>query len=615
MLSITHSIQNVNTIIPININKYYYEFINSDILFKMLSEEYQPLTYNYFSVLIRENIENFNINKPIIKNNILSVKNNYLNIDKYLLLPISKGYQFGVLSPLYYYYLNIINDLPINSNCVIVQVIGPWEIKNKTLNLYFELEDILIKHRKCIIKTIFILIGFGEDIKYDNINYDKTKEYIIIDINNIKEFDKISKFIKNTDNILVDNISIYSKTFCQNELATLPLLIILYDKLLKTLNKNGNFYINSNSFYLYQPTIQLLYYIFIAFNDVKFLNNILITENIGFIKYINLQNYKNDLDGVIKEYIKLDSYLGQNTLVKSNSLYCLPNDKNKNKPNIEFVIKTIMKINVSHKFIDFLLESYKSKNKIIKNQLLKIDLMKKHLDLDMILSNNIGKSIELCNDLNIEINDMYLSFKILSCNKVIDTYFPHNNNIDTKKLDIAIDSIYSITKPKITEEISKYIKKEFPTINFIIDGTSNVGTTAIVLSYHFKYIYAIEINDTTYLKLKNNVEVYKLKNVKCILDDVMKFMNDKNKLKEINFDINTFCLFLDPPWKGVFYKTEKQIDLELGTTNVLDFIKIINIKYVCMKVPFNYNFSKLYKYFYNITITRLSGFYVVLISK
>lgn len=613
MLSISHSINNIDSIIPLITNKYYYEFINNDILYKLLSEEYQPLTYNYYSSLIRPHVENYD--PPNNVNSILNIKNNYLNIDKYLLLPISQGYQFGVLSPLYFYYLSIINDLPLNSSCIILQTIGPWEIKNNTLNLYFELEDILIKHRKCSVKTIFILISFGEVIKYDNINSDNSKEYIIIDINNIKEFDKINKFVNKTDNILVDNVSLYSKSYCMNELSTLPLLLILYNTLLKTLNKNGNFYFNTNYFYFYKPTIQLLYYISTFFEDKMFLINKLITENIGYIKYINFKDYDNKLNKVVKEYIKLDPYLGQNTLIKTSLDFCLNNEKNKNQPNINFVIKSIMKISISNKFIDFLLESYKIKNKIIKNQLLKIDLMKTKLDLDMILSNNIGKSIELCNELGISVNEMYLTFKILSCNKVIDTYFPPNKNIDKTKLDIAIDSIYSITKPKITEDISKYIKKEFPNVNYIIDGTSNVGTTAIVLSYYFKYIYAIEINETTFKKLKNNIELYKLNNVKCLLDDVILFMNDKNKLKEINFDINTFCLFLDPPWKGVFYKTEKQIDLELGNINILDFIKNINIKYVCLKVPFNYNFSKLYKYFYNITITRLTGFFVVLIIK
>ena len=92
-------------------------------------------------------------------------------------------------------------------------------------------------------------------------------------------------------------------------------------------------------------------------------------------------------------------------------------------------------------------------------------------------------------------------------------------------------------------------------------------------------------------------------------------MTDKNKLKEINYDINTFCLFLDPPWSGYHYKLEKNINLLLSGIDILDFIVKIDIKYIVLKVPFNYNFKKLYKYFTNTIIHKLEGFYIILIIK
>jgi hypothetical protein len=94
----------------------------------------------------------------------------------------------------------------------------------------------------------------------------------------------------------------------------------------------------------------------------------------------------------------------------------------------------------------------------------------------------------------------------------------------------------------------------------------------------------------------------------------------------------------------VFYKTEAVIDLffsnESGhdsnesncddsncddrdsnesdcdsNLNIIDFIKSLKsiMKYVCIKVPNNYNFSALYSAFYKITIYRLNGFYFVLL--
>ena len=411
----------------------------------------------------------------------------------------------------------------------------------------------------------------------------------------------------------------FNKLLCQSELATIPLLIYLYGRLLKNLDIGGCLYLNLNKYCIYKPSIQLLYFIFTLFDEVSILENKLMTSHFGYIKFSNYKYYINDvsnMDNIIEEYIVKDPYLGQNTIIKSEDLlYCDKFPQNKRKPNINFVIKSIMKNSVNHIFTQFMFEAYNDKNKQIKEQILKIELLEKNMNIDMIISNNISKSIDLCNTLNIEINDIYNNFKVANYKNIIKSYFPKDNNANLDKIELAIDSIYSITKPDITEIISKLIKKEMSSVNYIIDGTSNIGTTAIVLSYYFTYIYAVEIGDITFNKLKNNINVYKLNNVLPILDDIIKFMNDDTKLKKINFNKDTYCLFLDPPWKGVFYKTENQVDLELSNINILDFIKQINVKYICLKVPFNYNFAKLYKYFYNIVIHRLSGFYVIFIKK
>ena len=62
-------------------------------------------------------------------------------------------------------------------------------------------------------------------------------------------------------------------------------------------------------------------------------------------------------------------------------------------------------------------------------------------------------------------------------------------------------------------------------------------------------------------------------------------------------------------------KFKQELDLYLSGINILDFIKNINIKYVAIKVPFNFNFKLLYKIFYNVAIYRMSGMFLVLIMK
>ena len=127
---------------------------------------------------------------------------------------------------------------------------------------------------------------------------------------------------------------------------------------------------------------------------------------------------------------------------------------------------------------------------------------------------------------------------------------------------------------------------------------------------------SIEYDKDTYSILKHNVEnVYDVKNATLFQGDTTLFMKDKEKLKEINFNIDSYCLCLDPPWTGIFYKTHQTLDLFLSNINIIDFIKDLTIRYVCIKAPNNYNFAALYKHFYNIVIHRLGGFYFILIDK
>ena len=623
-LKYSEDINEINHI-PYNILYLSFEFSNKDIFLKILTNEYQPLTFIYYSKLIREYIENYNVNENKYKSkyNELKLINNSLYIGDYIILPISKGYgKNGVLSPLYYYYYDIRNNLPNNTNICIIQPIGPWEIKNNTLNLFFELDDILSIYNNCNVFSIFILIDYGENIKYNNIKINSNstsnkKEYIIININDINEFDNIDNFLKNkniTDFIVAD---ISYNEYCYNELMSLPLFIVLYNKLLNNLEKNGNIYMYNRKMNIYIPKIKFLNLLYLMFSEIIYYDNIFIVEHLGFYKFSNYNN-KNYLLDIVSQCMDNDKYLGQNlnfgkNNVDNNLMFCHNKQKTKN-PKTYNIIKSIMKYN-NNEFLNFIYLVYESKNKSIKNVLSKIETIEnnKYINIGTILSNNISKSIEFCNKNNIEINDIYKDFKVLNYKKIIYKFFPKTRYIN--KIQLSIDSCYSITLPEDTIKIIKYIKKDFPLVEYIIDGTSNVGSTSIIMSMYFKFLYAFEINEITYNKLKNNVKLYNLKNIYVINYDIVQFMNDIEKLNVIKYNINNFCLFLDPPWEGVFYKAYSQMDLKLGDIDILDFIKNINIKYLVIKVPFNYNFSKLFNYFNNVIIHKMSSFYTIYIEK
>jgi len=626
MLKTTDNILNVKKIFNSDLLKYYYKIINSAILLQILCDEYQFITLSLHSKFFRPFVENYTIPYISEYNDIITIKNNNIYINEYILLPVGKYYKFGVNSAYYYYYLNIINNLPDNSDVVVVQTLGPWEIVNNKLNLFFEMENLLIKERNCKIKTVFLLISYGEDINYNEIiiENNEQKDYIIIDCNDYNNFNKIKTYINNTQNIIIDSINLYSIQSCYNELSTLPLLMITYNELLKCLNLDGNLYLNMKSFHIYKPSFDFFYLINNLFEKFEILNNNIVFLHLGFFKFSNYKdNSKNTiLNNIIEEYIKKDKYLGQNFYPKEQAILtnCKTLDKNKNKPNVHTLIKSIKLENINNDFIKIFINAYKKYNKMLKKNYKRIISIKQILDnhdklkisktINLVLVNNISKSIEYCLKNNIEINEIYENPKIPNFNDIINIYFP-KKNIDQSKLEISLDSAFSISKPKDLIRLSKLIKTNTPFIKYIIDGTSNIGIGAIIFSDYFKHVYAVEYNKLTCEKLKNNIQVYKLKNVTVLCDDIIQTLKER----KIKFDKNNYCLFLDPPWSGYYYKIDKIVNLYLNDIDILKLIKDIDIKYIYIKVPHNYNFSNLYHMFYNVTVYRFNGYYIIYLIK
>ena len=540
-----------------------YNFKNTDVFLKILTNEYHYITLQYYSLIVRKYIKNYNSGKEITKSkhNNLKIINNNLYIGNYIILPITKGHGTrGILTPLYYYFYDIRDSLPYKKDVCIIQTIGPWEILHNTLNLYFELEDMLITYKNCNVSCIFLLIDYGENVEYKNIKINSKiqnviKDFIIININNINEFDNIDNFLekKKISEFIVLDIS-YNE-FCYNELMTLPLNIYLYKKLLNNLSNGGNIYMYNKKMEIYIPKIQFLNLLFLMFSEIIFYNNIFTENHLGFYKFSKYNNI-NYLNDIYRETINNDKYLGQhlnfNNTNNHNILFCDDMDKTKS-PKTYKIIKSIINYD-NYKFIEFITSVYNYKNNLIYEVLKKINVIEQsdYININTILSNNVSKSIEYCKKNNIEINDIYSDFKILNYNKIINKFFPKTKHINN--IQLSADSCYSITLPEDTLKIIKYIKKEFSSVDYIIDGTANVGSSTIIMAEYFYFIYSFEINEDTCDKLKNNVDVYNIKNVDVINYDITKMMYDKDKLQVIKYDPEHFCLFLDPPWEGVFYK-------------------------------------------------------------
>jgi len=139
----------------------------------------------------------------------------------------------------------------------------------------------------------------------------------------------------------------------------------------------------------------------------------------------------------------------------------------------------------------------------------------------------------------------------------------------------------------------------------ITDLTGNVGGDTILFGIHFKDVKSIEMNPENFDALKNNVEVFGLKNV-----DVMQ--GDSTKVYVWKTDV----LYLDPPWGGPEYKTKTELDLYLGDERVdlfLDRILKQDTKpdYIFMKLPANYHFDRLKDLPVKLKKFKIRGFAIV----
>lgn len=169
--------------------------------------------------------------------------------------------------------------------------------------------------------------------------------------------------------------------------------------------------------------------------------------------------------------------------------------------------------------------------------------------------------------------------------------FAEKQNVDYSKLKITPEGEYSITKRKdgkillnIMKSILKNIKDKV-----ITDLTGNVGGDTILFGLNFKKVHSIEINDENFQALENNINVFKLKNVNL-------YFGDSTKL----FDWYTDILYLDAPWGGKDYRKYKLLDLYLGSIRIDEYLEEVvkrnnSPKYLFLKVPYNYNFDRLYK--------------------
>ena len=590
------------------------------LLYKLLINKYDFITY--------ETLNSFYKKKDILDINAVSINNNIVKVADINILPMTKGFNSTklLLNTIYpgglKYFTIVINpyfNTLVDKTICIVKMIGPWEINDKDeLELYFH-EELYLKTKNKI-KTIFTYIDWDDKKQYKKVVNGDNFDYLIVD--NLED-DKINKYMKDCDVVIIDKISILNKYDCADDNSVLVHTLFLVNQYLKTAKSNSDLVFLYTVPHIF-PHYQLYYYLYKNFNTVTYYKSILSEFRDGIFIFKSIKKIEDKMiEDVIKEYKKNDKSYGHNIYIKTDKKWCsqqnyIPENKT------EILISSLYQKTFSNTFNTFMEKIRKQKKSIVKLNVKKIEYLQKYIyykdeynfkKLKTFIFYNIDECIQLLESYNIEINDIYKKNTIINSIKLLKSFFPNINDNILSKIHFSRDSIYSISSYDIAETTSNLIKYHFKNIKNIIDGTANIGGNSFNFSKHFNKVISNELSSTTFENLKNNINILKLNNVECYNNNIIKLMNDKTILNKINYNETDWCLYLDPPWTGVYYKLEKVIDLYFGDTNVSDFIKDVNIKNICMKVPKNFNFSYLFDLFSDIKIIKVVYCYIILIQK
>lgn len=593
-LKMTNHILSIPSL-PIELSKPTHEFLNIPILNLLLGNPYEIMTFSSIRQYLFMNKTSDHI----------KITNDNVYIDKYILAPFTTHPSTTIsLDTTFFFYKHIDLKTRIKNNKKIL-IIKQF-IDKKHIN--FELENYLIKYKNYDINNIkTLIISFKEK----NVILDTIYQYKIVDYNSLNIHD-IDKFMGMNDVIYINTVRMIYTTHmnnCYYDIINLPYLLFIFYITLNHLNQEGDLYIYHLFPMLSYSYIGLFYYVFTLFDSIENIYN-MIGVHIGLF-HLKKYNGESMLKKIFNSYYKIDPDIGLNNYVNNYNEYKIENCETKNSlitkhVNDKYINSIVTDIHPD--FINYIYGIYINFNKklsIFNEQCNNVKLKNVH----SILSYNIQECKQFCNKHNIDISPLYENFKPLTYKKIIKKYFINKSNIIYDNLYMNVDSIYSITLPIDSIKICEHIKNNFKHIDTIIDGTSNVGTNTIVMAYYFKQIISCEIDEKTYEYLKKNIKEYKLKNIKTYCDSVIDLM------KKLKYDELSCCLYLDPPWSGIHYKLEKQLDLYLDNINVIDFIDSIQIKYICMKVPSNFNISYAFKKFKNIQIYGLTSFFIILIIK
>ncbi|MBP5444904.1 MAG: 23S rRNA (uracil(1939)-C(5))-methyltransferase RlmD [Acholeplasmatales bacterium] len=119
-----------------------------------------------------------------------------------------------------------------------------------------------------------------------------------------------------------------------------------------------------------------------------------------------------------------------------------------------------------------------------------------------------------------------------------------NDELLSIKYKISHKSFYQVNPIQTEILYSKAINMaKLKETDTVLDCYSGIGTISLTISKKVKEVIGVEIVKEAVNDAINNAKINNIKNVRFILDDCKKFMN--------NYHSNIDCLFVDPPRSGL----------------------------------------------------------------
>ena len=596
--------------------------------YKIIENKYESITFQNLT-LKRYNIIEKNNEKHEIKSSLFKYEN---GIPSYAGIPIYstvQGMNIKILQSITYpgglkyynmafskYWQNL-----KNKKIVIIKQIGPREIIEGQLQLYFNEEHFLRQNNT--VKTIFCYSGWNVASEWSSISQTDFDYEVITDIT------KINKTLLKADLYIIDKISIHSKFSCIDDLSVIPTHMILIYQCLINMNTGASLVL-LQAMPWSQAHVQLFYYIYASFfKELSYHKSKLSSIKNGqfiFSNYtknpVSIANFKK----LVKKYISVDKDLGYSLYIPIRTTWCNMQWKMPEGKITDILISSIFFTNgiISEQFTSFMNAIYKKRKKAEKEYIERITyLQTTFIDVNApralqkiqkFIYNNIEDSLAYIKKKGLQINELYLQNTVPNPAQLIKSMFPGQNSSITSAIILSRDSVYSVSNYSVAEKTSMLIKKHFPGVHNVIDGCANIGGNTFNFSKHFRFVVANEIQDSTYSNLVNNINTLQLKNIYTINSDITSLLKDTAFLSRINYSPDTYVLYLDPPWSGVWYQLETVVDLCFNNINILSFIKSAPVRYICIKVPKNYNMQHLFDAFDNIVVYKVEYCYIIIIN-